>query len=329
MSSFLRQTIDEKNLYFLLLESVFFFLFFLLFSLIVCLRKEPTVVSKRHRFKHRLSEVLYLCQSSLVFLFWDYRRITFASPPVYKPMATPTSFSARVYTHPCISPRAYTWIWTPHCAIVDFSPLTCFVMTLIDIGPLFALFLHFREPYRCLAFIFRVFPAPVSFSSHVWKIVTAIILSLCESPSVYKPSKSSKWACTVCWSPGLANGILRYMYGIQCDDAPDTFWSRDLRIMGTAGLGTSTLQYGEYVSSHYCQPSHSVDRESWVTCTCQNGFHWILDSVCIQPGAVKLKSCIHPVTSENQFHCTGYHSLLQSSGFYNVLRVCWYQWMNY
>ena len=57
-----------------------------------------------------------------------------------------------------------------------------------------------------LAFNCRIFPAPVSFSSHVQKVVTAVILSLCISPSVYKPTKSPKWACI---SPRLANGILR------------------------------------------------------------------------------------------------------------------------
>ena len=58
-----------------------------------------------------------------------------------------------------------------------------------------------------LAFICSVFPAPLSFSSHVQKVVTVIILSLCISPSVYKPTISPKWAC-IC--PGLAYEILRY-----------------------------------------------------------------------------------------------------------------------
>ena len=43
-------------------------------------------------------------------------------------------FSARVYTHPCISPQAYTWIGTPHSTIACFLLLTFFVMILIKTG---------------------------------------------------------------------------------------------------------------------------------------------------------------------------------------------------
>ena len=75
------------------------------------------------------------------------------------------------------------------CRFVAFD---IFVMTLNEIGPLFALVLHFVSLTGVLAFFCRSFPVSVSFSSHVQKVVSAIILSLCISPSVYKPTKSPK-----------------------------------------------------------------------------------------------------------------------------------------
>ena len=96
-------------------------------------------------------------------------------------MATPTSF---------FCPRAYTRAWrirTWHSTIADFSLLTVFVSTLIEIGLFFALFLHFRESYRCFSVHLPRFSCSRFFffasleNSHCH-------YCLCISPSVYKPN---------------------------------------------------------------------------------------------------------------------------------------------
>ena len=94
------------------------------------------------------------CELGFTLFFSDknekYRRIPSASTPVSKLMATPTCFFCPYIHSPVHKPTGiYTDMTTVLCNRWILAFDIFFVMALIEIGPLFVLFLHFRESYWC------------------------------------------------------------------------------------------------------------------------------------------------------------------------------------